>query len=194
MARQVVLTVLCIATTQLISPLAAFSAELSRPWENPSTTSISVSRRRRRLGEFALQSASVPTHDNLDSDDTTAEGAALDTDDEEDTMLLQTGNDSTSETIISVSDSNSMHVSPAEPSRTPVEPTATVASSFKLLFGMTRPSNFPGVVLLHILGVYLALQSRYVGDARLLPTLARPSMMIVLCCLLLTSAASMVVR
>lgn len=196
MTRQAsVASVLCVAVIQLLSPINAFSAKLSRPWELPSTASMSLTTRRRRWDDFVLQSTSVPAHDNRDSDDTTTERAALDTDDEEgeDTMKLQTSKYSTSEVIIAVPDSTTIHFSSVEPPRTPVDQ-PTVASSLNHLFGMTRPSNFPGVVLLHIMGVYLALQSPHVKNAQLLPTLAQASMMIVLCCLLLTSAASMVVR
>lgn len=191
MAHKVISAALCIAAMQRISLTAAFSAKLPRPWELPSTASMSLTRRRRRWDDLALQATSVPAQSNLDSDDT-AKGMTPSTEDEEDTMMLQTSKDSTPEVIISISHSNMMPVSSAKPPRT-AEQQPTVASSLKPLFGMTRPSNFPGIVILHILGVYLAIQSPFVGSVQLLPALARPCMMIVLCCLLLTSAASMVV-
>jgi len=187
MARQVVCAALVIASAA-DSPVLAFSAQLSRPWEPPLTTSTSLVRRRRRWD--ALQSTSAPTQDK-DSDDTTEETPALHNDEEEDTMLLQKNEDLIPEIIIAHPLSHTMPVSSSDPPKTVEQP--TVRSSLRLLFGMTRPSNFPGVVLLHILGTFLALQSPYVGNAQLLPTLARPSMMVVLFCLLLTSGASMVV-
>jgi len=166
-----------------MSPIQAFSAKLARPWEDPLIQSRSLTRRRQRWDGFTLQSTSIP-------DDTTAEGSIANTEhDEEDIMLLQNSNDSTSEVITSVPHANITAESLTEPTKA-----IEHGSTLKIFFGMTRPSNFPGVVLLHVLGVYLALQSPHVENAQLLPTLARPSMMIVLSCLLLTSAASMMVN
>lgn len=82
----------------------------------------------------------------------------------------------------------------------------TVKSCLKPLLKMTRPSNVPGVILFHILGVHLALKSGNVAPLTsaavaspsyksvFLSTLLRPSMMVVLLTLLLTSATSMVVN
>lgn len=107
-------------------------------------------------------------------------------------MKLRLNGEPDSDVVIAQSQSHAVPVSSTDPPTPPVE-APSVRSSLRLLFGMTRPSNFPGVVLLHVLGVYLALQSPYVEKAQLLSTLARPSMMVVLACLILTTAASMVV-
>ena len=189
--RQLVYLALVVAPLGL-SSVSAFSAQLSRPWEPPLTTSTSVTRRRRRLEDSAMQSTSVPTQDK-DSDDATGDSSAKNDDDEETMMLQEKNHDSFSEVIIAQPHPHTFPVSSSSVSTKPVQQ-ATVASSLRLLFGMTRPSNFPGVVLLHILGAYLALQSPSAGNAKLIPTLLRPRMMVVLVSLLLTSAASMVVR
>lgn len=182
MARQIACATLFVVTSYHMSSTQAFSAKLVRPWESSLTRSRTLTSRRRKWDDFTLQSTSTPPDD-------TTEGSPANTQEDEKDMLLQNSNASTSDVIISVPHANVMPESPSEPPRA-----IQHGSSLKILFGMTRPSNFPGVVLLHMLGVYLALQSPYVANAQLLPTLARPSMMIVLFCLLLTSAASMVVR
>jgi 4-hydroxybenzoate polyprenyltransferase len=62
------------------------------------------------------------------------------------------------------------------------------------LFQLTRPANFPGVVLLHLLGGYLAL--KHTGQSHLFVTtmIQAPFMWIVLGALLLTSSTSMLVN
>lgn len=82
----------------------------------------------------------------------------------------------------------------------------TVKSCLKPLLKMTRPSNVPGVILFHIIGVHLALKAGNLAPLTtaaaaspsyksvLLSTLLRPSMMVVLLTLLLTSATSMIVN
>ena len=78
----------------------------------------------------------------------------------------------------------------------------SVMSCLRPLIKMTRPSNFPGVVLFHILGVHRALSaglsspsiSIAYSKSLLLETLRKPQMIIVALALLLTSATSMVVN
>jgi 4-hydroxybenzoate polyprenyltransferase len=62
------------------------------------------------------------------------------------------------------------------------------------LFQLTRPANFPGVVLLHLLGGYLAL--KHTGQSHLFvrTMIQAPFMWIVLGALLLTSSTSMLVN
>lgn len=79
---------------------------------------------------------------------------------------------------------------------------ATVMSCLRPLLRMTRPSNFPGVIMFHILGVHRALSAGLASSSiqvsytrsLLLETLRRPQMIIVALALLLTSATSMVVN
>lgn len=166
-----------------ISPVTCFSARLPRPWEPLGKTSTSLARRRRSWEDSALQSASVSSAQNKDSDD-----AETSSTDEEETMSLQKKDDDVAS--VPISQPYIVHTT-SEAFKTD---RPTVRSSLRLLFLMTRPFSNVGVVLFHILGVYLALQSPNVGNAQLLSTLVRPSMFIVLLCLLLTSATSMVVR
>ena len=78
----------------------------------------------------------------------------------------------------------------------------SVKSCLRPLLKMTRPSNFPGVVLFHILGIHRALSAGLTSPSipiaysksLLLETLRRPQIIIVLLALLLTSATSMVVN
>jgi 4-hydroxybenzoate polyprenyltransferase len=75
-------------------------------------------------------------------------------------------------------------------------PTPSVRSCLKELIQMSRPVNDPVVVLLHMLGVYLALQQSSSGVTSLLfwKCIASPSMMVVLVALVLTSSTSMLVN
>ena len=78
----------------------------------------------------------------------------------------------------------------------------SVASCLRPLVKMTRPSNFPGVILFHILGVHRALSVGLSSSSiplsysrsLLLETLRKPQMIVVALALLLTSATSMVVN
>ena len=78
----------------------------------------------------------------------------------------------------------------------------TVASCLRPLIRMTRPSNFPGVILFHVLGVHRALSAGLSSSSipllysksLLLETLRRPQMIVVALALLLTSATSMVIN
>jgi hypothetical protein len=168
-----------------ISPVSCFSARLSRPWEQPlllkTPMSSSLAWRRRSWKDSALQSSSRSAQDSDDASST-------DEEEQENMSLLRNGNDTAS---VPISQPTKVLHTISEGIKT--EP--TVRSSLRLLFAMTRPFSNVGVALFHILGVYLALQSPNVrDDARLLSTLTHPSMFIVLLCLLLTSATSMVVR
>jgi hypothetical protein len=172
-----------------ISPVSCFSARLSRPWEQPLLKiSTSLARRRRQRSwetDFALQFSSMSSSSaqNKDFDDSGS------TKEEEENMSLQKKDN---DTTTPISQPFILHTT-SEAIKADNQP--TVRSSLRLLFAMTRPFSNVGVTLFHILGVYLALQSPNVrDDAQLLSTLLHPSMFIVLLCLLLTSATSMVVR
>lgn len=65
----------------------------------------------------------------------------------------------------------------------------TIRSCLPDLIAMTRPYNLPVVVLFHILGVYLAMQG--IGFRKVI---LKPSMMVTLMALLLTSSTSMLVN
>ena len=67
----------------------------------------------------------------------------------------------------------------------------TMRSCLPDLIAMTRPSNLPGVVLFHLLGIYLTTNAT--GNA-LWKILKAPSMIVTLLALLLTSATSMLVN
>lgn len=168
--HQAVFAVLIVVASPALSPVSAFNAQFPRPYVSPLLKTTSLEHRKRRWVSL-YSTASASTHGKESED----EASSLHKD-EENTILPENNDDTSSLS-----------------SRTVDRQQPTVRSSLRLLFGMSRPSNFPGVVLLHILGTYLALQSPLVENAQLWPTLAQPSMMIVLVCLLLTSAASMVV-
>lgn len=69
-------------------------------------------------------------------------------------------------------------------------PKLTVRSCLPDLWAMTRPSNLPAVFLFHMLGTYLAVDD----TASYWSILFKPSMMITLVALLLTSSTSMLVN
>lgn len=82
----------------------------------------------------------------------------------------------------------------------------TIRSCLGPLLTMSRPTNFPGVVVFHILGVHLAISSSaavsasasvaeaLTGKELLLQTLLNPSMMAALASILLVTATSMLVN
>lgn len=74
------------------------------------------------------------------------------------------------------------------------EPAPTVRSKLGILSTLTRPSNFPGVILLHMLGGWLSLSHTGQGHVFAKTLLQQPSMWVVLTALLLTSSTSMVVN
>jgi hypothetical protein len=78
---------------------------------------------------------------------------------------------------------------------TETEPsTGTIRSQLGLLTGLTRPSNFPGIVVFHVLGIYLALSSVGRMDAFVHVLLGNPSMWLVFSSIVLVSSTSMVVN
>jgi hypothetical protein len=186
MPRRLLVSLAVIAAAELF-PVSCFTARLPRPWEPPRPISTSLTRRRRKWSEeSSLQSAPVPSQ-NKDWDDATGDTSSPE---DEETVSFRNKENVTRPAVHSQSPTI-MHASSTESTKKADQP--TVRSCFRLLFGMTRPSNFLGVGLFHVLGVYLALQSPKAGDAQLLSALAQPSMFIVLLSLLLTSATSMVV-
>jgi 4-hydroxybenzoate polyprenyltransferase len=74
------------------------------------------------------------------------------------------------------------------------EKAPTMLTSLGPLFQLTRPANFPGVILLHLLGSHLALS--HTGQTHLFKRILfqTPSMFVVLTALLLTSSTSMLVN
>ena len=77
----------------------------------------------------------------------------------------------------------------ASPSRIP-----TVWDNIGKLTKLTRPENFPGICLFHMLGVYLALDHVGQSSKYWAVLMADPSMWLVLSSLILTSSTSMVVN
>ena len=72
-----------------------------------------------------------------------------------------------------------------------------IRDNWKDLYGLTRPKNFPGVVLFHMTGVYLAMQSFYssTGDYQYWTFLIQqPMLWLTLICLLLVDSTSMVIN
>jgi 4-hydroxybenzoate polyprenyltransferase len=78
--------------------------------------------------------------------------------------------------------------------------TPTVKSCLPDLIAMTRPSNLPGVVLFHMLGIHLATTTTTTAATTAAASIsfwklvAHPSMMVTLVALLLTSSTSMLVN
>lgn len=189
----------------------SFSAQLSRPWEGPRSASTTLARLRRRRKwweeDVALYTtsptSSTQEQDASDDASTTDEPASpLNEQDDEPMSLLQ-GRD-TSHIVMAQPNAVLRHETPSSnltpatnPLRQEQSKNDTLRSHWRLLWSMTRPSNFLGVVLFHIMGVYLALSSspNIKADAQLLlSTLLHPSMLVVLLSLLLTSSTSMVVN
>ena len=78
---------------------------------------------------------------------------------------------------------------------TPTTHVSSIRQSLPDLISMTRPSNLPAVVLLHMLGTYLALQSTPLSSSsQLWRVLAKPGSMVTLVALLLTTSTSMLVN
>jgi 4-hydroxybenzoate polyprenyltransferase len=74
------------------------------------------------------------------------------------------------------------------------EKTPTVGNRLGTLFHLTRPSNFPSIVMLHMLGIKLALPDSLPASVYWTMVAATPSMYVVLAALLLTSSTSMIVN
>jgi 4-hydroxybenzoate polyprenyltransferase len=68
---------------------------------------------------------------------------------------------------------------------------SSILISFPALWSMCRPNNFIGILMLHTLGTYLAINK---SNAELLKILFHPQQIAVLLSLLLTSATSMMVN
>ena len=85
------------------------------------------------------------------------------------------------------------------PSKSSVDQAGTTAQPTVLnqlgpLTRLTRPHNFPGIFLFHLIGVYITLQSMGRLDLFLNTLLARPTMWLVLASVFLVSSTSMVVN
>lgn len=68
----------------------------------------------------------------------------------------------------------------------------SVKPHFKSLMKMCRLSNIPGVILLHVVGTYVATSALH--SSAFLATLFQPSMLVVLASLLILSSSSMVIN
>ena len=70
----------------------------------------------------------------------------------------------------------------------------TVLSRHRPLFKMTRPSSIPGVVLFHMIGIYLALEKTGQTSQYWNVLLQQPTMWLTLASLVLVSSTSMVIN
>jgi len=184
---------------------AAFSARQTRPWEpspNPSTCSSfgsSTSESRIFYGKQLANRGRVTIAKSLlkssSSDrNTDDEGEASSSPDEEINSLSPSRLFLDSATDLFTKQTEKEELTKYVVNGAAFERAPTVASCLKPLFQLTRPRNFPGVILLHCLGVYLSLRST--GQSHLFVRILfkEPSLWIVLTALLLTSSTSMVVN
>lgn len=182
---------LWIPLTVIPESVHGFSAHLSRPWEPP-TNSLSIMLGKKRYQQEQQVSA---TDDEDDDDDKQTLPEETTEDDGYESMTLQDNHALLEPHRVFVASGTAHTAAMTEISTSttilPVQPTATVLSCWRPLLAMTRPSNFLGVVLFHILGTYLATKGT---KESLTLALSTPSMCVTLLALLLTSATSMVVN
>jgi len=70
----------------------------------------------------------------------------------------------------------------------------TILTQLGPLTKLTRPQNFPGIFLFHLIGIYISLKSVNRMDMFVNILLGEPSMWLVLSCIVLVSSTSMVVN
>jgi len=88
--------------------------------------------------------------------------------------------------------SNHRLVSPIEELSHPLPENSSIqSSSWPALLAMSRPSNIPGVVLLHMLGIFLVTRNT---NTLFWPLFIKPRLMVTLLVLVLTSSTSMLVN
>jgi 4-hydroxybenzoate polyprenyltransferase len=193
-----------LSLTLFVSSADAFSAHLNRPWDTP-VHSQSV-----RLIRLSLSDLDTTKAGNEEKDGEKKPAAEEEDDDDEEneeTLILQDTAElpessyvftssfinvttSSIQAVAAVTPSIISHHQEHKPS-SPPEP--TVKSCLPDLIQMTRPSNLPGVVLFHFLGIYLALISTDTAGL-FVRIVTVPAMMITLLALLLTSSTSMLVN
>ncbi|CAB9516039.1 Digeranylgeranylglyceryl phosphate synthase [Seminavis robusta] len=199
----------------LLLPMAlevhCFSAKLTRPWE-PSPTEPQMTTESYRNYKFKVRGIarilgriSAPTSSSQTS---TAQAASSSNSDSSDSNGESSRNDegtnsedpSLASSSLSIASSlkddgstvnfdTSMKVNGAHYEKAP-----GVKENLGPLLQLTRPANFPGVVLLHFLGGYLALQNSGQSNLFIRTMLQSPFMYVVLGALLLTSSTSMLVN
>lgn len=209
------LLVLCVPFNSL-SSVEAFSARLSRPWDPLSTTSTSSTTTTTKAitaASAAATPSSRPTttsttatsssssspsslsassaDDNMDDN----QDDAADNNNQESMFLASSQGSTTSISSSSNSDGSlGAYFSKHLVNGAPKETAPSMTSYIKPLFQLTRPLNFPGIVMLHALGIYLALSHTHQMNIFTSILLKTPSMYIVLLSLILTSSTSMVVN
>ena len=183
-----------------IAFVGAFSARLSRPWE-PSLELVLTTethrffRSSKELTSRAKVTASTSaattqlaaTSDDRNKDSSSDDGEAESTPESASLSPSQLFLASTSEDQASEPADLTPRVNGAAHA-----PAPTVWDCLGPLFQLTRPANFPGVVLLHLLGGYLSLAYTEQGHLFTRILFQAPSMHIVLVALLLTSSSKSV--
>eukprot|EP00542_Grammatophora_oceanica_P017646 CAMPEP_0194035756 /NCGR_PEP_ID=MMETSP0009_2-20130614/8173_1 /TAXON_ID=210454 /ORGANISM="Grammatophora oceanica, Strain CCMP 410" /LENGTH=445 /DNA_ID=CAMNT_0038677241 /DNA_START=164 /DNA_END=1501 /DNA_ORIENTATION=- len=183
----------------------AFSAKLAKRYAAIHRTK-SLTKSENRFGSGATTSEGRDSKDHqsssteLEASTSESEVAEADSQHQEDTKeeapTVKASIDATHVFVASTSGATRVvaDTSVTSTSPTATKPTPTVLSCWKDLLGMTRPSNFMGVVIFHLLGTYLATAASNTGDLSFVSTLLKPSMCVVLVVLLLTSSTSMLVN
>lgn len=177
----------------------AFSAQLARPWEgkNGYITLDQAGRRRRRdlQGDYSSYSNLVPARFALpeNSNDYHED----EEENKEDEVVFR--NDTSAMPFMSITTkprdrkTDDLHTFSNRVNGAPYEQAPNVKNSLGALFQLTRPANFPGITLFHMLGTYLALT--YTSRSSLFwKTIVHPRMCLTWLALVLTSSTSMVVN
>ena len=189
-----------------------FSARLSRLWEPVivvqirterglfynKTKRLASSSRTRTITPKSSSSACAAGKSNNDSH----EKPTGDDDEEDATRAAKSGETTSPFSTSRISIATSLeHIGSNGPTETTRrvngashESTPGVWKSLGPLFRLTRPSNFPGVALLHFLGGYLTLKHTGQSNLFVRTMIQGPFMWIVLGALLLTSSTSMLVN
>jgi 4-hydroxybenzoate polyprenyltransferase len=156
----------------------AFSAHLSRPWQPPKggATTIALRRQQGRIATVVTRTQAV-VNDKDNDEEIKA------TEDDEERMVLEDA----PRVFIAPSNAATMSVNKAPD---PAEK-LTLMSCLPTLWAMTRPTNFLGVIIFHVLGTYLSINKM---EHQLVSILLKPQQIVVLCATLLTSATSMMVN
>lgn len=196
----------------ILAAVQAFSARIVRPWESPATgkrnsatlrfyVTTDFDKGKKGSEESSKSSEAADTKSSEESDKTSS--LLADENDENEEELEEDQEDQVKEPEIPGLSSQASGVAvmdgttSAAPPTTPTTTTPTVKSCLPDLIAMTRPSNLPGVVLFHMLGIHLTTTTAITTTAAsssFWKLLTNPSMMITLVALLLTSSTSMLVN
>lgn len=204
------LLLLIFAGSMATSRIHAFSAKLSRPWEliqdRLVTTTPSKSRRFYRIRDLASRARILPTSNPRPAAATTSTSVASQADDSDgpskddgdsEKSSAESASLSSSEIFLAATkdglDAHQNVDTKSQVNGAAYESAPGMWACRKNLFQLTRPSNFPGVVLLHLLGSYLSLSHSGQGHLFKKILFQTPTMWVVLAALLLTSSTSMVV-